>query len=190
MKKIFLLTLLSVFFLSAFCQTTISNTEVLTKISIIRSEKDIPLDTRDIRQANEFIELPEGYDAGFSWPSWWPLYKTVTVQPLPGGGYKMICTGNGWKLCFPPLRYLINWPHRGVAPETMETVCTGLVAESEEQVARGVYTGSLTKKLAAPNLKDGYFLFKMDWNYDPQNPRNGQAEITISITNDFGLRTN
>jgi len=58
--------------------------------------------------------------------------------------------------------------------------------------AAGEYTGSTTKKIAFsdPEANNGvsYLLFQMNWNYCPENPYNGTAEIIISKTNKFGLR--
>ena len=75
-----------------------------------------------------------------------------------------------------------------ISLEAMETTYQNLVTTSEEQAANGVYRGSVTKKIAMSGVKNDYFLFQMNWDYDPENPYNGQAEIIISKTNNFGIR--
>jgi len=189
MKKIFLLSLLSVFFLSAFCQiinTREPQTEIITKINIIRSADD----ARD-----NIFRTTEGYeDPGdniISWPKWWFLYREVRTRPIIDG-CTIECIGFGWKWCMIRLRDIFN-ANRGlpqnVTPEVLETTCETLAAESEEQAANGVYRGSISKKLAISGTQTEYILFQMNWNYDPENPYNGQAEIIISKTNNFGIRT-
>ncbi|MCL2289462.1 MAG: hypothetical protein FWC34_01975 [Bacteroidetes bacterium] len=184
MKKIFLLSLLSVFFLSAFCQFSSNNTEVLAKIDVTRT-----INAFEYLEMNEVGESPE-----LGYPSWWFLYKTVKTEPKPGGGgFTLICNGKGWKLCFPNFKILWQtiWI-RGIAQETIERTCENLVTESEELAANGVYVGSTTKKIAffdpEAGNREAYLLFQMNWNYNPENPYNGTAEIIISKTNKFGLR--
>jgi len=185
MKKIFLLSLLSVFFLSAFCQIS-SDIEVLTKINITRSA-DVPA----ARLASESHEtVLDDFDLG--WPNWWFLYKTVKTEKLPNGTWLITCLGNGWKACMPSLRIIFQMIFRGADQSLMESTCENLVMESEELAATGTYKGSITKKVAFPdseaNSRESYLLFQMNWNYCPENPYNGTAEIIISRTNRFGLR--
>jgi len=184
MKKIFLLSLLSVLFLSAFCQVSAGSTEVLTKINITRSI-DIE-EMNEIGFGNEQIE-----------PIWWFFYRNIVVEPSPDGGITIQCNGFGWKICMLPLKNIFRLIFkRGLVSEamteTMESTCQNLVEDSDEQAANGVYRGTITKKIAFSdpeiNGRNSYLLFQMNWDYDPQSPSNGTAEIIISKTNNFGLR--
>ncbi|MDR2972793.1 MAG: hypothetical protein LBU83_12855 [Bacteroidales bacterium] len=172
MKKILLLTLLSVFFLSAYCQNSVGSTEIITKINIIRSAED----DGDIENG------------------WWFLFwKNVATIHTPEGGVFIVCSGWGWKLCLPPIRDHFEDSYcRGISVEALEKTCETVVLESDERALDGEYRGSITKKIAledkdTPN-RVSYILFQMNWNYDPSNIRNGTAEIIISKTSDFGIR--
>jgi len=178
MKKIFLLTLLSVFFLSAFCQTSSNGTEILTKISV-----------------NKFI-ADEEMDDPILGPSWWwwfwkPFYQYVETKVIDG---KVIvtCEGRGWKLC--RARDIFNTTNiRGLAPELVENTYESINEEYEDRVIAGEHRGSITKKIAFPdplaNGRISYILFMMNWDNDPIRHYNGRAEITISKTNNLGIST-
>jgi len=179
LKKIFLLTLLSVFFLSAFSQT-FGNTEVLATISINKSAE--PGSGIDISTPDDDIQL--------AWPSWWFLYRVVETQV--GNGYVTVtCYGGGFKLCM--IKWKDIWKNlfRGyeiqVQAEVLDATCDELVTNSEELIANGVYNGSLSKKIAIPDDRTNYILFQMNWKNDPENPYNGQAEIIISKTDKLGF---
>jgi len=189
MKKIFLLSLLSVFFLSAFCQitgTTEFKNEIISKINIIRSADEANDDDYRIFESYG----GQGPDLAPSWPRWWFLYKVVRSYPTPDG-YIVECFGNGWRFCMRPFKDIFA-SFRGLPQEipieAMEATYQNLIADSEEQAANGVYKGSITKKIASTNAQIGYLLFQMNWDYDPENPYNGKAEIIISKTNNFGIR--
>jgi len=176
MKKIFLLTLLSVFFLSAFSQITTGDAEILGKISITKYIND-----------NEIEQQPE--------QGWWFLfYKTVTTE-ITSDGVSIYCSGWGWKICSPKLK---GWfssiisLFRGVSIDLVEQTCENIFTESENRIANGEFNGSITKKIAFSDPQSGtresYILFQMYWNHDPNKPYNGTAEIIISKTNHFGLK--
>jgi hypothetical protein len=181
MKKIFLLSLLSVLFLSAFSQTIISNSsEVLATISIHRSAADD--DNGDV--GGDVVLVPW-------WPKWWFLYREVTTNVYPGG-MSINCIGMGWKLCIPKLSDLFQHILIGVDPESMDAICQEMIETSNEQVENRGYQGSISRKLAfsdqaRSNNQFSYLLFQMNWNYDLENPRNGKAEITISKTDNLGF---
>jgi len=189
MKKIFLLSLLSVLFLSAFSQILSSSPEVLAHISISRSA-DVTLTSTDDFSTeighDEFAQ--EGW-----WPRWWFLYKYVYTEVYPWGVI-VRCEGKGWRICWARPNFvntIFNLYVRGIDSERMEATYQCMIEESEEQAASGEYQGSITKKLAFPDPdrggKESYLLYQMNWDYDSKNPRNGKAEITISKTNSLGF---
>ena len=189
LKKIFLLTLISVFFLSAFSQST-SGTEVLYRINIDRTAESVA-PNEDPTVVNEICNIEEPQLFPF-WPWWWPLYRIVSVDAGPG--YATVsCIGHGWKFCwasFIKIWSKIAEKERGVQAiqqEVAETTYESLITESEELAANGVYKGSLSKKLAIPGDKLNFVFFQMNWNYDPKNTYKGQAEIIISKTNNLGF---
>ncbi|MDR2972792.1 MAG: hypothetical protein LBU83_12850 [Bacteroidales bacterium] len=172
MKKILLLTLLSAFFLSSFCQNIIGNPEIIAKISIIRSA-----DEDDEVSSNEPNLLP------FFWGN-------VITIPYTDGLYIVLCSGFGPNFCLPPKKE-INSLFRGMDQRIVENTFENIYLESEEHVSNGEYRGSISKKIAISDLSGNrvsYILFQMDWNYEPQNPRNGKAEIIISKVNNFEIR--
>jgi len=173
MKKIILLSLLSVFFLSAFCQTTHGSTEIITKINITKSAVEDFGDS----------EIDQGF--------WILFWRTVTSFVDDDGGVWIYCCGWGWKICQPAKEHYSH-NNRGLDAKMLETTCEDMIAESDERVINGEYNGSITKKIAysdpSSNSRISYILFQMDWDYERGNPRNGRAEIIISRTSDFGLR--
>jgi hypothetical protein len=169
MKKIFLLSLLSVFFLTAFSQISGENTEILTKISINRSA-----DAAEIEQGGE----------RFPWfPWWWPFYRWVRTEPYPGG-IRVTCEGIGFMWCFPQSGYLV---FRGISNEVVENTIEEMISDIGEQAENGESIGTITKKIATADGQS-FLLFLMNWENDPKNNYNGRAEIIISKTNDFGVR--
>ena len=174
MKKLFLLTLLSVFFLSAFCQNSTNGTEILTKISV-----------------NKFIADEEMDDPQLG-PSWWwfwkPFYQYVTTIQTPNG-VMVSCEGRGWKLC--RSNKLLNSAIRGLDSELVESTYERINEEYEDRVIAGEHRGSITKKIAfsdpLANGRTSYLLFQISWNNDPEKHYNGKAEITVSKTNDLGI---
>ena len=183
MKKIFLLTLLSVFFLSAFSQTP-NGVEILAKISIDRSAEIGEFEAGEL-QVGIIGDDPQMVPG---WPWWWPFYREVIVDGGPGW-MTISCTGRGWKLCIPSISDLIKIlkNNREIQPEVVSTTVESLFLESEELVFNGENSGSISKKIAIPGDKTNYFLFQMNWNYDPKNIYTGQAEIIISQTEKFGF---
>jgi len=171
MKKIFLLTLLSVFILSAYSQYTSTNPEIITKINIIKSAED--------------DEIPASYERG------WFIFFYKEVKTIPSQyGLIVTCKGWGWKICYHrnAVAYILL---RGIAPELVEATCEDLVSESEERIIDGAFQGSITRKIALRDDHNGgnstYFLFKIDWDHDSENIRNGTAEITISKVTSLGF---
>jgi len=181
MKKIFLLSLLSAFFLSAFCQTTLSlrsaetpvvnSTEILAKINIIKqiNDDDIP-------------DIQKGI--------WIFLWREVKIDRTPDGGYQITCSGWGFKTCIIRFKDIIN--RRDIPSEIMENAYENLIEESERQIARGTNQGSISKKIALVDptndrVIDSYLIFQMNWSHDPKKPYNGKAEIIISKTNNLGF---
>jgi len=174
MKKIFLLSLLSVLLLSAFSQTKPVNPEIITKISITKSTENGEL---------QYIPPDHG---------WWIFFwREVVTIPMPNGGIVITCTGFGLKICIAHLRdvpALSTWCNtRGIDVAPIENTYNSLYDECDERIANGEFRGSITKKIACPGMRETYLLFQMDWENDPVNPRNGQAEITISQTNSLGF---
>jgi len=191
-KKIFLLTLFSVFFLSAYSQFS-TGTEILARINIDRNaEPNVTLDndreSLDISVTGMEIgdEDDPLYVSGGSY--WLPLYKYVYVDK----GHDWVtlrCEGRGWQICKILWMDVINIYNtiRGLSVEAAEATLSNIFTDSEEQVANGVYQGSVSKKLAILGDKTNFILFQMNWNYDPTNAYNGQAEIIISKTDNLGF---
>jgi len=177
MKKFFLLSLLSVLFLSAFSQIQDNNlsqenkptVEVLANISIYKDIDD-----------SEIPDIQHGI--------WILFYKEVKTT-YSGGNLTLTCKGWGWKFCLPSLySYIVN---RGVDAEAVENTCNNLLNESYEKVSNGEYKGSLTKKVGSVTPEtgrvDSYILYQLNWNNDPKKPYNGEAEIIISKITNFGF---
>jgi len=192
LKKIFLLTLFSVFFLSAFSQFS-TGTEILARISIDRSaEPTVTLDndreSLDISVTG--IEIGDDDDPLLDiwWPFGWPYYKYVYCN-FGGNWTQVFCVGIGLKRCVP--HYLdfsdITNSYRGLSAESVEAAFSSIFTESEKQVANGVYQGSVSKKLAISGDKTNFILFQMNWNYDPTNAYNGKTEIIVSKTDNLGF---
>ena len=181
MKKIFLLSLLSVLCLSAFSQISGNSQEILAKIHIIRYA-----DADDGNFDNLTHLGPIGWEL-----KWWPFYTYIITDPYPWGDL-IRCVGFGVNPCYVKLKDLLNIPYlRGIDTEKIDVTCQNIIDTSYEQAEKGLYKGSITKKLAFLNPETGgkefYLLFLMDWEYDPENLRNGKAEITISKTDKLGL---
>ena len=171
MKKIFLLSLLSVLFLSAFCQFSDGRTEIITKINITKY-----IDDSEISEDSQI--------------SFMPLRYNYVIQDPIG---TILCYGRGWRLCFPRLDNICSLlEYRGISTDVIEKTCENIVEESDALVVNGEYKGSLTKKIAFSNPqfggKQSFILLQMNWDNDAKKPYNGKAEIIISQTNDFGLR--
>ena len=175
MKKIFLLSLLSVFFLSAFSQVIGGNAEIITKINIIRSSDD------DVPNISEETTIPE---TGL----WIFFWKRVSTKHGPDGEVTVTCYGWGLKLCVPNMK---NSSIRGISTDAVEKTCEDIVTESDDRASQGEYKGSLTKKIAFNDPSGGktsYLIYQMNWDYDPQNPRNGTAEIIITKVDNLGIK--
>ncbi|MCL1850798.1 MAG: hypothetical protein FWF70_05280 [Bacteroidetes bacterium] len=172
MKKIFLLSLLSVLLLSAFSQTSNEKPEIIAKINISTSMTD--------------EEGAQSIERGI----WIFFYKYVTTTYLPGGGIKITCSGWGLKFCIPHARDLQNG-FLTANPELIDQIFEELITESNELIAQGKFEGSISKKVLISSSyeseKDYYLLFLMNWKTDPEKPYNGQAEIIISKTNKLGF---
>jgi len=170
MKKIILLTLLSVFFLSAFCQTPV-NSEIITKINI----------TRNIDDTEEVPEIERGF--------WIFFYNSVHTEYLPEGGVVVACFGWGLKMCLPSRGTIVTLHEQ--YGTIMEQTCTDILSESDSRLADGEIRGSISRKVSIPRGlalgNDSYLLFQMNWENDPQKPYNGRAEIIISKISNFGL---
>jgi hypothetical protein len=172
LKKIFLLSLLSVLLLSAFSQNS-GGTELLQKISL--SKYINPAEFKD-----ETLELRGIY--GF-------FYREVTTQPT-SGGVIVTCTGWGWKTCFPARVENFFRQVQGMDMQMVANSCEELVLTSEEQILRGEYSGVASQKIAFVDPQTGrpfYILIQIRWNHDPLHLYNGEAEITISKSNNLGL---
>jgi len=177
MKKIFLLSLLSVLLLSVYSQNSSSKPEVLAKISISKIADDLDEDP-------PIIAAPW-------WPSWWFLYKDVYTEIYPGGAI-VNCIGQGWHWCRIHLKDLLSSVYvRGMAAEAVDGTYQDMLEESEELLAKGEFQGSITKKISYPdpdrNGKESYLLFQMKWENDFNNPYNGQTEIIITKTDNLGF---
>jgi len=173
MKKIFLLTLLSVFFLSAFSQYTTAP-EVLNKITI----------TKNI--------APSEFGGGdINYGFWFLFYKIVYVEPC-GEGVCIYCSGWGGKFCLPKLKPFMNNNIRGIETSEVAQTCENLIEESDNRIVNGELSGTLSRKIAfndpLNNGRTSYLLFQIKWEHDPRHPYNGTAEITISKTNNLGLQ--
>jgi len=169
MKKIFLLTLLSVFFLSAFSQSPIENVEILSKINITKHIDD--------------NEIPDG----MPW-SWWK-YNWISTDI----GGNINCCGFGPFVCIPLFKKIFSaYNYRGLPPDLMINTGENIIKESEERLANGEYRGSSSSKIAFSDLQSesklSYILFQMNWNHDPLKPYNGYAEIIVSKTDNLGIK--
>ena len=178
MKKIFLLSLLSVFFLSAFSQVIDGNAEIITKINIIRSSDEVSITNDE----------PSGPETGL----WLFFWRTVNTTHTPDGGVTVMCSGWGLRLCVPKMKSTsLSGTIRGVSTDAVEKTCENIVTESDDRASQGEYKGSLTKKMAFNdplNGKTSYFIYQMNWDYDPKNPRNGTAEIIITKVDNLGIK--
>jgi len=175
MKKFFLLSLLSVFLLSAFSQSAGVHTEILTQFTIIRSA-DADADADDDMDIERYPYLPN---------NWLFFYRWVLTEPLPFGGFVVKCTGWGPFMCLAvPYNFIII---RGISNETVEKTIEEIIFESGKRAENEEYTGTISKKIATADGQS-FLLFQMNWDYDPNNIRNGKAEVIISQTKDFGLR--
>ena len=185
MKKFFLLTLLSVFFLSAFSQIQ-SGPEILYRINIDRSANP----NEPVGELEPYIISGEDIQFFNHWIFWWwPFFRTVTTEVGPGW-VTVTCEGKGWKPCWLNLKVLWSNVLRDVQtiePEVAEATYEDLIKESEELVSNGIYKGSLSKKLAIPGDRINLVIFQMNWNYNPRNIYDGKAEIIISKTNTLGF---
>jgi hypothetical protein len=166
MKKIFLLTLISVLFLSAFSQTSPKGAEILGKVNIVKYIDD-----------NDVPDVQNGI--------WIFFWKYVNYYYDWDGNLTIDCSGWGGLMCWGKLWDIFRV--RGLADETVDKTCETLMTESNEQIANGVYEGSTSKKIAYldPNSNGrdhSYLIFQMNWKHDPQRPYNGKAEITLYKT--------
>jgi hypothetical protein len=171
MKKFFLLTLISVLFLSAFSQSAFLTPEVIAKIDFTK-----------------YIDDDEIPDTQFGW--WIFCYREVHYVMLPDGTISVNCFGWGRLFCW--AKFWDFMTYRGISAETIDQTCEELRTLSDEQIAQGVFQGSVTKKIACVDPLsngriDSYFIFQMNWDHDPQKPYNGRAEITILKTNNLGF---
>jgi hypothetical protein len=173
MKKIFLLTLLSVFLLSAFSQNIASTTEIIYQVSLKKFIED-----------EEIQRLP-AWNWGFLRMF---FYKYVYTEKLPDGAVLVYCEGDGFKWCVPHYRGMMP-EVVGVRPEVIESTCDNIVEDYDQQVVKGVPEGSISQKIAYldPRGNPAYLIFQVNWKHDPQKPYNGTAEITITKTNSLGL---
>ena len=126
MKKIFLLSLLSVFFLSAFCQNSDGATEIITKFNI----------TKHIDDSEIPVRLP--------YPSFKFGYLIITMDYFG----RITCFGLGPTKCFTFSDIFNSRQYRDLPIDAIEKTGEALVEESDELVAKGEYKGSLTKKIA------------------------------------------
>ena len=178
MKKIFLLSLLSVFFLSAFSQIVSGDAEIISKINIIRSSDGSEITSELGNQSHEL---------GF----WIFFWNSVTTIYSDDGSVTVLCSGWGMRICAPRLKGHSS-SSRGISSEAMEQTCEDIVADSDARASQGEYKGSLTRKTAfndpLANGRIAYLIYQMNWDYDPRNPRNGKAEIIISKTYNLGIK--
>ena len=175
MKKIFLLSLISVLFLSAFSQIASNDSEILAQISITTSaDADDEAD----------IELFPW------WPRWWFLYKEVYTEVIPGSA-SIRCEGYGWKMCILKLSAILKRDISGIEMETLESLYQKMIETRNEMAEMGENSGELTRKIAYSdperNGATSYILIQMNWINKPENPRSGKAEILISKTNRLGF---
>jgi len=170
MKKIFLLTLLSVFLLSAFSQNSVEP-EIIDKITITK-----------------YIEPSEFEGGNIQYGFWFLFYKYVYSEPC-GNGVCVYCSGWGKKCCFPKLKLYLK-PVRGFETNEIANTCENLIEASEQKIVNGELSGTLSQKIAfndpLSNGKIAYLLIQIKWEHDPIHPYNGKAEIIISKTNNFG----
>jgi hypothetical protein len=166
MKKLFLLSFLCVLFTTSFSQIN-GNYEILTKISITKN-------------ANAIIE-----DEGGERLPYWPFgYKEIKIVTNHRGNISIQCIGQGFMWCFGHFRGMM--PIRGIATEILETNCNSLIEESNERALAGESKGSLSKKISIEG-STSYYVFKINWDYHPENPLNGEAEIIVYKVDNFGL---
>ena len=174
MKKIFLLSLLSILLLSTFSQISGNSPEILANINITM-----------IDDVNDNADERGPF---FPWEMF--LYRYILTEYYAGGWY-IVCSGFGPYVCFSLPLESLNFNIRGVAMETIENTYQEMIETIKQQVANREYQGSITRKCAYPDPERGhltsYILFQMHWDNDPKNPRNGKAKITISKTNDLTM---
>jgi len=180
MKKIFLLSLLSVFFLSAFSQVIDGDAELITKINITRCSEELG-------------ELSPGEESlGGELGIWFFFWKNVSTIYNPDGSVTVDCSGWGFKLCTPRMRGGHSSTIRGVSVEVLDRTCEDVITESDNRISQGEYKGSFTKKIAYSDPMNGgklsFLIYQMNWEYDPKNPRNGTAEIFVFKTNNLGIK--
>ena len=175
MKKFILLSLLNVLFFTAFSQKSGIQPEILTTIDIIKSA-DANTDPLD-----------NPYQVG------WPFlftYNNIYTDIDPTGKTYIYCMGVGPYVCFPSIKDIFIYI-RGVATESIETVCHEIIQESNEQIGNGIFNGSITRKLAYMDAErtnlTSYILFQIHWDNQPENPLNGTARIMISKISDMGM---
>ena len=174
MKKIYLLSLISILLTPAFSQISIEKPEILATVDITMNDDivDDPIE-----------RLPHK-------PWWLFLYRNVVTEWYPEGT-SVTCGGFGIYICFPTFSEFMKINIRGIASETLETTYKEMIEASKEQAANGEFQGSITRKLAYPDPErahsTSYILFQMYWNNEPDNPRNGKAKIIISKKNDFTI---
>ena len=173
MKKIFLLSLLSVLLLSAFSQKPGGSPEILAKINI-----------------TAYMDDDEGYQA-MGRGIWLFFYKKVTTTRLPNWGFMIECTGWGLKMCVPRFTDVIFLEELENYSETIDKIFEELIIESSQQSSRGVNQGSISKKISLlgdrTSEKELYLFFQMNWSNELEKPYNSQAEIIISKTNNLGF---
>jgi hypothetical protein len=169
MKKIFLLTLISVLFLSAFSQKNTITSEMIGKINITK-----------------YVDEDEISNAPFGW--WLFFWREVRLEVNPSG-ITLYCLGRGWKMC---IFTLTDWLKiRGVESIPIDKTFEDLISTYETEIASGNYQNAISKKLAIidPNSNgriDSYLIFQINWRHDPEKPYNGNAEISIFKTNSLG----
>ena len=174
MKKIFLLSLLSVFLLSAFSQNS-GEPELLAKISISKYIAPSEFGGDDVSRGL----------LGF-------FYRDVVTHMELNGDITLTCRGWGWNICVPTFSSYLNFRQIGEnGTEMVNNSCQEIVKESDKLILNGEYSGTISQKIAIPdpnnNGKILYILVQNKWDHDPKYPYNGKAEITISITNKLGL---
>jgi len=170
MKKIFLLSLLFTFLLSAFSQNFEGKTEILYQINITKTA-----------DADEEEFNPERLP-GWSWFWWWNNYRWVIWDPFPWGG-ENYCIGLGPNTCF---KLKFRSEIRGISEEVTENTLQELFYESGERALNEEFKGTASRKIVS-NEDKSLILFQIKWDYDPKNIRTGKAEITISKTTTLGI---
>jgi hypothetical protein len=165
MKKLFLITLLSVFFLSAFSLTA-PKPEVVAKITFEKFIED-----------DEILDPQRGF--------WIFFYKYVNYYYFPDGTFHVECTGWGRHMCWGYFWQIFDLNIKGISQEMFEKACEDLREQSDEQISRGVSQGTTSNKIASVDPITNttiYFIFQMNWDNDPQKPYNGKAEIIVTKT--------